>query len=96
LSCQDTFKQRIQGLGALLLRELLVPHCLQVKDAMNEINAAQRLRMAAVEKAEAAKIKVSLVRQAEKWWLTQLARHWWQRVVHWTVASLVAVAWHCG
>lgn len=32
---------------------------LQVKAAMNDINAAQRLRVAAADKAEAAKIKVS-------------------------------------
>jgi len=31
---------------------------LQVKAAMNDINAAQRLRMAAADKAEAAKITV--------------------------------------
>jgi hypothetical protein len=30
----------------------------QVKAAMNDINAAQRLRVAAADKAEAAKIKV--------------------------------------
>ena len=36
---------------------------MQVKEAMNEINAAQRLRMAAVEKAEAAKVRV--VKDAE-------------------------------
>jgi len=35
----------------------------KVKEAMNEINAAQRLRMAAVEKAEAAKVRV--VKDAE-------------------------------
>jgi hypothetical protein len=35
----------------------------QVKEAMNDINAAQRLRLAAVEKAEASKVKV--VKEAE-------------------------------
>jgi regulator of protease activity HflC (stomatin/prohibitin superfamily) len=35
----------------------------QVKEAMNNINAAQRLRLAAVEKAEASKVKV--VKEAE-------------------------------
>lgn len=38
-------------------------HPPQVKEAMNEINAAQRLRVAAAEKAEAAKVVV--VKQAE-------------------------------
>lgn len=45
---------------------LLSPHHLkwpQVKEAMNDINAAQRLRLAAVEKAEASKVKV--VKEAE-------------------------------
>lgn len=39
------------------------PAALAVKEAMNDINAAQRLRVAAVEKAEAAKVKV--VKEAE-------------------------------
>lgn len=37
----------------------------QVKEAMNDINAAQRLRLAAVEKAEASKITVVKAAEAE-------------------------------
>jgi hypothetical protein len=38
---------------------------MQVKEAMNEINAAQRLRLAAVEKADASKIRVIKDAEAE-------------------------------
>jgi hypothetical protein len=39
------------------------PSAHKVKEAMNDINAAQRLRVAALEKAEASKIRV--VKEAE-------------------------------
>eukprot|EP00775_Hariotina_reticulata_P002839 gene2839-3132_t len=65
LSIKEELTKSMGAFGFDILQALVndIAPAGKVKDAMNEINAAQRLRMAAVEKAEAAKIKV--VKEAE-------------------------------
>eukprot|EP00727_Mastigamoeba_balamuthi_P009924 m51a1_g5554 putative spfh band 7 phb domain-containing membrane-associated protein family isoform 1 (295) ;mRNA; r:550295-551618 len=55
---QSELSKTMEGLGYHIKQALVtdIDPDQRVKDAMNEINAAQRIRMAAVEKAEAEKI----------------------------------------
>jgi regulator of protease activity HflC (stomatin/prohibitin superfamily) len=65
LAVKDQLSKTMSEIG-YIIKEALVTDIevdSRVKNAMNEINAAQRLRMAAVEKAEAEKI--TAVKQAE-------------------------------
>lgn len=60
-------QKAMESFGYSILNSLVtdVTPAAQVRDAMNNINAAQRLRLAAVEKAEAEKVSVVKAAEAE-------------------------------
>lgn len=62
---KDELTKSMGSFGFVIIQALVndIDPAAKVKEAMNEINAAQRLRLAAVEKAEAQ--KVSVVKAAE-------------------------------
>jgi regulator of protease activity HflC (stomatin/prohibitin superfamily) len=57
---QDSLSDRMQGFGIIIINTLItgIDPARDVKEAMNNINAAQRQRVAALELAEADRIKV--------------------------------------
>eukprot|EP01028_Stygiella_incarcerata_P013434 TRINITY_DN82309_c0_g1_i1.p1 TRINITY_DN82309_c0_g1~~TRINITY_DN82309_c0_g1_i1.p1 ORF type:complete len:305 (-),score=91.95 TRINITY_DN82309_c0_g1_i1:152-1066(-) len=65
LQCKEHIEKEMDSFGFRILRTLVtdIRPDARVQSAMNEINAAQRLRVAAVDKAEARKIE--LVKNAE-------------------------------
>lgn len=65
IQCKNHIEEEMDSYGYRILRTLVtdIRPDARVQSAMNEINAAQRLRVAAVDKAEATKI--ALVKNAE-------------------------------
>ena len=64
---QQQLSKSMETFGLAIIQTLLtdIAPAKKVKDAMNEINAAQRLRSAAVQKAEAEKLQVVKAAEAD-------------------------------
>lgn len=64
---KEELTKAMSGFGFIIIGALVVDidPAIKVKDAMNEINAATRLRIAAAEKAEAEKVRVVKAAEAE-------------------------------
>lgn len=64
---QEQLSKSMETFGLAIIQTLLtdIAPAKKVKDAMNEINAAQRLRSAATQKAEAEKVQVVKAAEAD-------------------------------